>query len=86
MTDRRSALDRWTPEQIAAGRKWVDTWRVAGKELERIRRKELRELDTYRALVLLAGPVHAGVAPPPPAPTSGLVEQQRWFMQAARHL
>jgi hypothetical protein len=56
MNNERSALSSWIPEQVALGLRWVETWRLAGEDLERIHRKELRELDTYRAIQLLCGP------------------------------
>jgi hypothetical protein len=49
------ALADWTPEQIALGKRWVETWRLGGEDLERIRRKEIRELDTYKSIALLCG-------------------------------
>lgn len=79
-----SALANWTPEQIADGKRWVETWRLAGIDLERIRRKELRELDTFRAIEMLCGPADYTVPPRAPKPWSGLVEQQRLFMKAAK--
>jgi hypothetical protein len=79
-----SAMTGWTPEQIAQGRRWVQAWREAGPELEKIRRRELRNLDTARTLALLCGPADYRVPPRAPKPFSGLVEQQRWFMKAAR--
>jgi len=83
MNNERSALSSWTPEQIALGVKWVETWRLAGEDLERIHRKELRKLDTYRAIQLLCGPADYTCPPRAPKPFSGLVEQQRWFMEVA---
>jgi hypothetical protein len=83
MNDEPSALADWTSDQIADGKRWVETWKLAGADLERIRRKELRELDTYRAIALLCGPADYTCAPRAPKPWSGLVEQQRWFMKAA---
>jgi len=83
MNDEPSALADWTSDQIADGKRWVETWKLAGADLERIRRKELRELDTYRAIALLCGPADYTGAPRAPKPWSGLVEQQRWFMKAA---
>jgi hypothetical protein len=84
MSHERSALANWTTEQIAAGRRWVETWKLAGEELERIRRKEIRELDTYRTISLLSGAADYTRPPRAPKPYSGLVEQQRWFMKAVR--
>ena len=79
-----SNLADWTPQQLALGRRWVDTWKQAGQELERIRREELRALDVARALSLLCGPANYRVPPRAPKPTSGLVEQQRWFAKTSR--
>jgi hypothetical protein len=81
MTSNSSALEHWTAEQIAQGKRWVEIWKLAGADLERIRRRELRELDTFRAIAQLCGPEATPLRPP--RPCSGLVEQQRWFMKAA---
>jgi hypothetical protein len=83
MNEEPSALSSWTPEQIALGKRWVQTWKLAAVELERLRRKEIRELDTYRAIALLCGTADYTRPPRAPKPYSGLVEQQRWFMKAA---
>ena len=81
MKDEASALASWTPEQIRVGQRWVEVWKLAGPELERIRRKEIRELDTYRTIAMLCGPADYTIPPRAPKPSSGLVEQQRWFMK-----
>ena len=78
-----SSLADWTPEQIAQGRRWVEAWREAGPAMERLRREELRRLDAYQAIAALCGPADYRTGPRAPRPTSGLVEQQRWFMKAA---
>ena len=83
MSDPSSAFDHWTPEQLALAKRWVENWKLAAVDLERIRRQELRQLDTYRAIELLCGPGDYTRPPRAPKPTSGLVEQQRWFMKAA---
>ena len=83
MNDTPPALAGWTPEEIALGKRWVDTWRLAGADLERIRRKEIRELDTGLTIALLCGPADYTRPPRSPKPSSGLVEQQRWFLKAA---
>lgn len=62
-------------------RRWVETWRMAGPELERIRRRELRELDGYRAIEMLCGRADYTKPPWAPRPTSGLVELQKWLMR-----
>jgi hypothetical protein len=77
-----SSLAGWTPEQIAQGRRWVQTWEKAGPELEKVRRNELRALDAGKAFSLLCGAADYHLPPRAPKPWSGLVEQQRWFMKA----
>ena len=84
MKDEPTALSSWTAEQVAAGHRWVETWKLASADLERIRRQEIRALDTYRTIALLCGPADYTSPPRAPKPSSGLVEQQRWFMKAAR--
>ncbi len=78
-----SSLANWSPEQIALGRRWVEAWQVAGPVLERLRRQELRRLEGNAAIALLCGPADYRVPPRSRKPTSGLIEQQRWFMKAA---
>ena len=41
-----------------------------------------RVLDVKKAIRLLCGPADYRVAPRAPKPTTGLVEQQYWFMKA----
>jgi hypothetical protein len=79
-----SALAGWTPEQIAQGKRWVQTWKNAGEAMEALRRKELRELDSYKTIALLCGPADYTREPFAPKPTSGLVEQQRYFSKLRR--
>jgi hypothetical protein len=78
-----SALADWTPEQIALGKKWVETWKLAAVDLERIKRKEIRELDTHKTIALLCHDADYTKPPYAPKPWSGLVEQQWWFKKAA---
>jgi len=64
------------PPDDALRRRWVETWRRAGLELERLRRAEIESIDTREAVRQIFGSeTHADPAPP----TSGLVEQQAWF-------
>lgn len=84
MKSRRSALDGWSPEQVALGRAWAATWRDAGPRLEAIRRHELRDLDACAALSLLCGTADYHQPPRVPAATSGLIEQQRLFAKLRR--
>jgi len=79
-----ASLQDWTPEQVAQGRRWVQAWEQAGPAMEKLRREELRKLDARQAIALLCGPADYRTPPRAPKPTSGLVEQQRWFMKARR--
>ena len=79
----KSALANWSPEQIALGKRWVATWKLAAEDLERIRRQELRELDSYKAISRLCYTADYSKAPYAPKPWSGLVEQQQLFKKAA---
>jgi hypothetical protein len=60
-------------------RKWVETWQRAAPELERIYRAELQAIDTQEAIRQIFGSYVYSAAPAPA--TSGLVEQQAWFMR-----
>lgn len=84
MTTESSSLSGWTPEQLRQGQLWVQAWKGAGEAMEKLRREELRRLDPSRAISLLCGPADYRTPPRAPKPSSGLVEQQRWFMKAAR--
>lgn len=64
---------------------WMRAWRSAGKALERLRREELRSLDGHKALALLTGHADYRQEPRKARTSSGLVEQQRWFMKARRN-
>jgi hypothetical protein len=79
-----SSLSAWTPAQIAQGKRWVQAWKDSGEAMERLRREELRRLDATKAIALLCGPADHHTPPRAARPSSGLVEQQRWFMKAAR--
>ena len=81
MAEKRPA-DR-DPDHLALARRWVETWQQAGPRLERVRREELRRLDPQKAIALLCGEADYTIPPRAPRPTSGLVEQQRWFMKMA---
>ena len=61
----------------ALRRRWVETWQRAAVELERIRRNEIRSLDTREAIRQVFAGLNLDFEPAPP--TSGLVEQQAWF-------
>ena len=72
----------WTAEQVAAAKQWVAAWRRAGEAMETLRREELISLDTREAAAALCIPADYTRPPFAPEPTSGLVEQPRWFALA----
>ena len=84
MPEPRSVLTSWSREERERGREWVAAWKRAGPALEAIRRRELRQLDSFASISLLCGPADYTVAPRAPKPTSGLIEQQRLFRRAHR--
>ena len=59
-------------------RRWVETWKKAGPELEAIRRREIQEADNLKALESLTSAINNAVRLPP-RPSSGMVEMQRLF-------
>jgi hypothetical protein len=83
MESSATSLANWTADEIALARRWVQAWKAAGPELERLRREELRRLDPQRAIALLCGSADYHTPPRVARPTSGLIEQQRWFKKAA---
>jgi hypothetical protein len=71
-------------DEEALTRKWIECWRRAGPELERIRRKEIREADTARFVQATAGLLGALKTQLSNRKTSGLVQQQEYFRGLAR--
>lgn len=59
-------------------REHVERWRRAASEMERIRERELQNLDTREAIRQLFGDGRL-VQNAPRLQYSGLVEQQAWF-------
>ncbi len=65
-------------------RRYVETWKRAGPELERIRREELRAMDTRKEVSGMDALVDMALRYGSPRETSGLVEMQEWFLKFAR--
>lgn len=72
-----------TEEERALAKRWVETWKAAGPLLEKVREDDIRASDTIRDFQVYAGLAELEVKKRPPSSTSGLVEQQRWFMKMA---
>ena len=56
-------------------KRWIEAWRIAGPELERIRDEELRSLDDANAIGLLGGSRRNNQE------TNGLAVFQAWMMR-----
>lgn len=63
----------------AQRRAWMTQWRSAAVALERIRLQELQAADLARIAADLDDACLAFVRGPGPAPTSGLIAQQRFL-------
>jgi hypothetical protein len=71
-------------DEREAMRRWVETWKQAGPELEAIRRKEVQELDTLETIACLEGAFNYAVRNVPPVPQSGLVQLHEWLAKLPR--
>ena len=65
-------------------RKWVQTWKEAGPELEAVRQQEVREADNRLSLALLEPAFNHAVESRPVRESSGLLEMQDWFAKLPR--
>lgn len=75
--------DQQVTQERELMRRWVETWRRAGTQLDKIRRCEIQATDTREAIRQLFGSA-AAFQDLPPRTTSGLVEQQAWFAKLRR--
>ena len=64
-------------------RRWVETWKRAGPELEAIRQQEVRDADNLKVIGLLEGAFNQALTLPM-RETSGMVEMQRYFSKLRR--
>jgi hypothetical protein len=65
-------------------RRWAQTWKDAGPELEKIRLHEARDEDITLSLTLLARAFNYATSNQPPGGSSGLVEMQRHMAKLRR--
>jgi hypothetical protein len=64
-------------------RSWVAIWKRAGSELEAIRQRELKCVDTQRAMLSLGDAFESAVLDRPLSVSSGMIEMQRLFCRVA---
>jgi hypothetical protein len=62
---------------------WVATWTRAGKELEIIRRREIKCADTRAAILSFGDAFESAVLHQPLPRSSGMTEMQRFFGRLA---
>ena len=62
-----------------AVRRWAETWKKCGPELEKIRLREVRAEDSSLSLRLLATAFNHATRTVPPDNSPGMVEMQRVF-------
>lgn len=74
-----------TEAERALTKRWVDTWAAAAPELQKVRDADIRAADTAQAMRIFTGSATWAAIHRPALPTSGLVEQQRWFAKARSH-
>ena len=65
-------------------RAYVERWQRVGPLLQEVRDADIRAADTAQAMKAFSGSATWAVTHRPVLPTSGLVEQQRWFTKMRR--
>lgn len=67
-------------------RRWVQTWQQAGEALQEVKRRELRSFDYAKHRTLIDEMLQWAYEHRTTRLTSGLVEQQYWFMKIREKL
>lgn len=67
-------------------RRWVQTWQQAGEALQEVKRQELRNFDYAKHRALIDEMLQWAYEHRTTRLTSGLVEQQYWFMKMREKL
>jgi hypothetical protein len=62
---------------------WVAIWRRAGSELEVIRRREIKHVDTSMAILAFGDAFESALLHHPLAASSGMIEMERLFGQVS---
>lgn len=65
-------------------RRWAQTWKQVGPELEQIRLNEVRDEDNLLSLQLLARAFNPATSTQAPDQSPGIVEMQRHFAKLRR--
>jgi hypothetical protein len=64
-----------------SNREWASTWKSAARELEAVRRAEIKSADTAAAIFALDDAFRSMLASLSPRSSSGFVEMQRLFQR-----
>ena len=64
-----------------SNREWARTWKAAARELEAVRRAEIKSADTAAAIFALDDAFRSMLASLSPRSSSGFVEMQRLFQR-----
>ena len=64
-----------------SNREWARTWKAAARELEAVRRAEIKSADTAAAIFALDDAFRSTLASLSPRSSSGLVDMQRLFQR-----
>ena len=67
-------------------KKWIDTWKRAGSALKEIKRRELQSFDYEKNQAIIDEMLQWAFDHRKVRLTSGLVEQQRYFMKMKNRL
>ena len=68
-------------DQKAITLKWIECWREAAPELELLHREKIRQADTTQSILNLDDAFQSAISKRSSNPYSGLVEQQKLFME-----
>ena len=72
------------PDERARLKEYAERWKRLGPLLEAQREEDVRQSDTVSNIAAFGRLYAMAVVASPPLPTSGLVEQQRWFANLRR--
>jgi hypothetical protein len=73
-----------TDAERTAYKERIAAWQRAAPVLQEVRDTDIRGANTHEAMRAFTGLTAWAVKNRPAEPTSGLVEQQRWFMKLRR--
>ena len=80
------SVEEMSPEELELTRRWVETWKRAGPELQRIKDEELANYnheEHWPAIDQMLQWAHGNARP---RTTSGLIEMQKYFMKWRKQL